>query len=172
MKRMRRFGVMALVMLLALVSVVPASAGNKTQITGDCYFLEEPDSPDVRLWYTSDNMLHIRDEIQAFHCNFSDPRLGELIHGEINWDVQEYTDPMWYVVGHDYGRMTWMDADGNVLWEGFRNTFDEPIWIAHGTFVMTGRGANTGMVIKGTVDFDGSREFPLHLEGELSGPGQ
>jgi len=176
MKKTRWFGVMALMMVLMLALAAPASAGDgKTKVEGGCYVSEEGMNPDFRAWLTDTNRLHMRGGTLVWQCEFNDPRLGEFLQSVENWDVWVIYDPeldMEYPLGHSYGHWTLMDADGSVRWEGVFNTAFEPIWITHGTFVLTGRGENTGMVIKGDIDYDDTREYPLHLEGELSDPGR
>jgi hypothetical protein len=166
--RQRFFGVMLLMIAMLLVTVLPASAAtSRTPFTGRCGFLEEPPSPDVRLWYPDQNVIQMRNELQSLSCDFSDDRLDGIYTFEINWDAKYYTDPFWYIIGHDYGKVTMFDQNGNLLWEGNRNTFYTGIWVFDGQVVLHGRGIYAGLMVKADIFGDFKVDHAPYLSGEI-----
>jgi hypothetical protein len=157
-----------LAVVLLLVSGLPASAKTtNTPFTGSCSLLPEPPSPDVKLWWTGQNELHVRNEIQAMDCHFSDLRLNGVYMAVINWDVKAYSAPFFYILGHDYGPMSLADENGNLLWEGIRNTFYTGPWAFSGQVVWQGRGAYTGLKVMADVSGDFTKEPGIKLSGNI-----
>jgi hypothetical protein len=159
-----------LAIVLLLVSGLPASAKTtSTPFTGSCSFLAEPPSPDVKMWQTGQNELHLRNEIQAMNCQFSDPRLDGVYLAVINWDVKEYSDPFYYILGHDYGQMSLAEENGDLLWEGIRNTFYTGPWAFSGQVVWHGRGAYAGLKVMADIWGDFTTGPNVQLSGNIYG---
>jgi hypothetical protein len=149
MKIHKLFYVMILLaVLLSLVAARPVSANpEKTPFRGTCNLLEEGPSPNVKMWYTDQNELHIRNRIQTLDCHFTDKRLDGVYIVTANWDVKEYQNPIWYVTGHDYGQMIMKDASGNVLWEGTRDSVWSYPMVNNGIIVLNGGGMYAGLTV-------------------------
>jgi len=176
MNKRRVFGAVLLVVILLVVAVLPASAGaTKTPFTGMCSLPPlEVSSPDARVWYAGET-THMRDDISGFNCTFSDDRLDGVLHGVTNWNVREYysdEEPYWWVLGHQDGAMTILDAFGNVLWEGGHVvTYYEP-WKATGHAWLHGRGPYEGLQVQSSLWWDLLAGVGPSWEGEILDPGK
>jgi hypothetical protein len=142
------FGVIVLTIGLLVSALPPTASATSTPFNGSCEFFEELPSPDLAEWWTNQNELHIRDEIQTFMCDFSDDRLDGVYRMVINWDVRAYYDPFFYVIGRDYGLMTLADENGDLLWEGLREYDYTPPRTFMGKVVLHGRGPYAGLTAK------------------------
>lgn len=137
--------VLLFLFVLLLTTLPPTVSATSTHFKGLCEYLEDLSSPDLVEWWTDPNEHHIRNQVQAFRCDFSDDRLDGVYQIVVNWDVSAYYDPFYYVIGRDYGQMTLIDEDGSLLWEGFREYSYSPPRAFRGKMDLQGRGDYAGL---------------------------
>lgn len=174
MKAYWRIFTLAVILALLVISSLPAAAADEATFSGICWFLEEPDSPELRDWYNGkdDMIYHMRNEKQLAICDFTDDRLDGYMLITPNWDVvfdwSLFPFAGW-ITGHDHGDATYMDMDGNVTFVGrFNNHIDETS-TAYGDGFANGVGEYEGLHFKNTIYYSltGNPDWAVHMEGVI-----
>ena len=157
--------------VLLATTILPAAAKTTTTyVTGYCLFVEGPHATDVRVWYPGQNGIHMRTDILAVDCNYTDDRLDGVYLAEINWAVKAYSEPFFYFVGHDQGKLSLTAANGDLLWDGLRNSFFDELGGFSGTNIVHGHGIYAGL--KATMDMWGNLQDPgFFIAGTIIDPG-
>ena len=179
MNKRRVVGAVLLVVVLLLVSVIPASAGAiKTPVSGQCsvtwnIMLAE----DFRWWVTgqSQNIYHQRGVWFEWLCDFDDDRLDGYLWGDAVFNTHGYflPDGTDYHVGPTHGEGLMLDAAGNPMWEGhYTAMYEEEPGVATGQWVFHGVGPNEGLELRLDYDHALMVEWVIYAEGEIIDPGK
>jgi len=169
----RIFTILLLSILLLFPGLPSAAQTTENPITGVCHFLEEIQPPEMTAWRTGVNELHIRDKLLTMMCDFSDDRLDGFYQTGVNWDVREFYDPFYYVIGQDYGLMLQMDDDGNAIWHGSRDISYTPPRAFSGKVILSGCGAYAGLTARFDVWGDLEIASLMQLAGRMyEGPSE
>lgn len=163
--------VLFLTVVLLASAVMPVSAADETTVSGTCWLLDEPESPDVRDWFNGKDDLnyHVRNEKQIAFCDFDDPRLDGYLLLTVNWDVKFDWDSPYWITGHDHGYMDFFDMDGNMTWQGKYNSHIDEFSQVTGYYVLQGVGENERLMAKlsAAFSFTGEPDWALHITGTI-----
>ena len=143
MNRRLRFAVFVFILAALLLGAIPASAGNKTLVTGLAYWgvIE----PSEREWIAGQYNYHERNQVIHFIWETSDPRLDGYIYMVNNTDW--HYDADWgFLFGHIWAYWTVYADPGYTipLWDCTDQGTIYADWSASAKGVCNGVGENQG----------------------------
>ena len=100
MKQRLRIAVFVFVLAALLLGAIPASAKNKTYVTGLAYWGEA--QPAEREWITGQYVSHVRNQVIPFEWVTSDPRLNGYVYHVNNADWH-FTADWEFLFSYNYG---------------------------------------------------------------------
>lgn len=166
--------VVLLTCLFLVVAAFPVSAeAVKIPINGTCTGLlfggEDPNFPSdprYRFWTKEDwSMMHWRNSLILFWCDYNDDRLDGYLVASDNWNT--FSNEKIDFPARTFGKTYSSDENGNILnlWEGTYNAYydQEMFYVMHWTGL--GRGENQTLLAK--LVFTGSEWPDYTVEGEL-----
>ena len=97
-KMKKRWAVILITVFLLVVSVIPGTAKSEsTTVTGTCtiigssmeegWGIDLPADPDFRIWWNENGIIHWRNALWLFECDYDDDRLDGYMLVSDNWNV-------------------------------------------------------------------------------------
>ena len=176
MKRITRVVTAALLILVLLLTAIPASAGdNKTPVTGNFYFTGEPyENPNARLWFTGRYGWLVNqcryDYLQSLTVT-TDNRLNGVADSIVNCFFHYNSDGS-LAYAHLWGKSTTYQYDNFTVpkWECTTNGFIDSQWNNVTYVVCRGVGVNAGLNAKFSMIPDPVTEGTYTLQGYILEP--